>query len=97
MIASAAAPPAGYQLARASSPVLVASGGEGATVRVAIDLPPGYHLTDGAGSSYFTQVRGGPSWGLRSAVVAADVDEVGLAFHARSQLACAWALEGMLS
>ncbi|PNH05466.1 NHL repeat-containing protein 2, partial [Tetrabaena socialis] len=49
-----AAPPQGFQLVRAAEPLAVgAAGGE---LTVTVRLPRGYHLTAGAGSSYFTQL-----------------------------------------
>ncbi|GLC49396.1 hypothetical protein PLESTB_000214800 [Pleodorina starrii] len=53
--AAAAAPPAGFQLVRATAPLAVA-GPAGGSLTVTVGLPAGYHLTAGAGSSYYCQV-----------------------------------------
>ncbi len=60
---TAAAPPAGFQLVRAQQPLVV--GGSGSpTVTFTIALPANYHLTKGAGSSYYTQVGSGCGAGM---------------------------------
>ncbi|KXZ45018.1 hypothetical protein GPECTOR_59g625 [Gonium pectorale] len=65
--ATAPPPPAGFQVVRAERPLAVGAGGGSFTVTVG--LPPGYHLTAGAGSSYYTQL-------LPAAGGAADVTAV---------------------
>lgn len=57
--AAPAAVPAGFQLIRSNTPLAVPleGGSGGAPVSVTVALPPGYHLTAGAGSNYYTQVR----------------------------------------
>ncbi|GIL75508.1 hypothetical protein Vretifemale_5283, partial [Volvox reticuliferus] len=65
----AAAPlavPAGFQLVRAQYPLAVGPGGS--SLNFTVQLPAGYHLTAGAGSSYYCQVL--------AAAPAADVTAV---------------------
>ncbi|PNW74118.1 hypothetical protein CHLRE_13g586050v5 [Chlamydomonas reinhardtii] len=59
--AAPAAVPAGFQLIRSNTPLAVPleGGSGGAPVSVTVALPPGYHLTAGAGSNYYTQVLPG--------------------------------------
>lgn len=57
--AAPAAVPAGFQLVRAQQPLAV--GPSGGMLTVTVGLPAGYHLTSGAGSSFYVQVLSSPS------------------------------------
>ncbi|GFR49200.1 hypothetical protein Agub_g11225 [Astrephomene gubernaculifera] len=51
-------PPPGFQVVRSQRPLVIGGGGSSASgsLTVTVALPSGYHLTAGAGSSYYTQV-----------------------------------------